>query len=90
MTLISHNSYDTVPYLNRAHSRTHPDRAAALAILLGLEPPPVARCRVLELGCANGRNLLPMPRCCPKASSSAWISRPVRSPTARRPSLSLA
>jgi methyltransferase-like protein/cyclopropane fatty-acyl-phospholipid synthase-like methyltransferase len=53
-------SYDDIPYLNRAHSATHPDRLATLAHLLGLEPPPVEHCRVLELGCANGHNLLPM------------------------------
>ena len=65
--MIPHNSYDQVPYLNRAHSSTHPDRAAALALLLGLDPPPLAHCRVLELGCANGRNLLPMAGLLPDA-----------------------
>jgi methyltransferase-like protein len=54
------NSYDQVPYLNRAHAHTHPDRLAMLATLLGQEPASLDRCRVLELGCANGRNLLPM------------------------------
>jgi methyltransferase-like protein/SAM-dependent methyltransferase len=33
---------------------------AVMATLLGLDPPPLAACRVLELGCANGHNLLPM------------------------------
>ena len=53
-------SYDQVPYLNRTHVRTHPDRMATMATLLGLEPPRLETCRVLELGCANGHNLLPM------------------------------
>ncbi len=57
---IAPNSYDQVPYLNRTHVRTHPDRMATMATLLGLQPPPLATCRVLELGCANGHNLLPM------------------------------
>ena len=61
------NTYDQVPYLNRAHTHTHPDRLAALATLLGLEPPCLERCRVLELGCANGRNLLPMALALPAA-----------------------
>ena len=61
------NSYDQVPYLNRAHSHTHPDRLATLATLLGLEPPALEACRVLELGCANGRNLLPMAALLPGA-----------------------
>jgi methyltransferase-like protein/2-polyprenyl-3-methyl-5-hydroxy-6-metoxy-1,4-benzoquinol methylase len=57
---IAQYSYDQVPYLNRTHVRTHPDRLAAMATLLGLSAPPVEGCRVLELGCANGHNLLPM------------------------------
>src|SRR5258706_7910085 len=61
------NSYDAVPYLNRAHSHTHPNRMATLATLLGLEPPCLDTCRVLELGCANGRNLLPMAASLPGA-----------------------
>jgi SAM-dependent methyltransferase len=31
-----------------------------VAILAGLSPAPVERCRVLELGCARGGNLIPM------------------------------
>jgi hypothetical protein len=54
------SSQDPVPSLNRTHVRTHPDRLAATAALLGMRPAPVEGCRVLELGCANGRNLLPM------------------------------
>jgi len=33
---------------------------ATQARLYGLNPPPIRRCRVLELGCADGGNLLPM------------------------------
>src|SRR5258705_910972 len=62
-----HNSYDRVPYPTRANTPTPPDRAAALATLLGLDPPPLEHCRVLELGCANGRNLLPMAAALPGA-----------------------
>jgi len=53
-------SYDTVPYESHPFSQSHPDRLATVATLLGLQPPPVARCRVLELGCASGGNLIPM------------------------------
>jgi methyltransferase-like protein/ubiquinone/menaquinone biosynthesis C-methylase UbiE len=31
-----------------------------VANLFGLQPPPVGQCRVLELGCASGGNLIPM------------------------------
>jgi SAM-dependent methyltransferase/methyltransferase-like protein len=61
------NSYDQIPYLNRSHSDTHPDRLATLATLLGQEPACLDRCRVLELGCANGRNLLPIAMALPGA-----------------------
>jgi SAM-dependent methyltransferase len=53
-------SYDELPYTNYAFAQTHPDRIAALATLFGVEPPPVASCRVLELGCAAAGNLVPM------------------------------
>lgn len=53
-------SYDDVPYESSSFPQTHPDRLAALARLFGLDPAPVDRCRVLELGCAMGANLVPM------------------------------
>src|SRR5439155_909713 len=52
--------YDEVPYESRAFTETHPDRLATVATLFGLKPPPVEKCRVLELGCADGTNLIPM------------------------------
>jgi SAM-dependent methyltransferase len=39
---------------------THPDRLAAVATLHGMPPAPVTRCRVLEIGCGDGWNLIPM------------------------------
>ena len=54
------NPYDEVPYPNYAYSYTHPDTLATLATLLSLSPAPVDHCRVLELGCASGGNLIPM------------------------------
>jgi methyltransferase-like protein len=53
-------SYDEMPYSNNPFYHSHPDRLATVATLFGLGPPPVAHCRVLELGCAAGGNLLPM------------------------------
>jgi methyltransferase-like protein/protein-L-isoaspartate O-methyltransferase len=53
-------SYDEVPYESYPFSQTHPDRLATVATLLGLKPAPLDRCRVLELGCASGGNLIPM------------------------------
>jgi methyltransferase-like protein/2-polyprenyl-3-methyl-5-hydroxy-6-metoxy-1,4-benzoquinol methylase len=53
-------SYDDIPYGAATHPTTHPDRLATIATLFGATPPPVAKGRVLELGCARGMNLLPM------------------------------
>ncbi len=52
--------YDQVLYPNSPFPQTHPDRLATLALLFGMEPVPVDRCRVLELGCGDGENLIPM------------------------------
>ncbi len=59
------NSYDDVPYESLPFAQTHPSRLATVATLFGLTPPPVARCRVLELGCAAGGNLVPMAEALP-------------------------
>jgi methyltransferase-like protein len=53
-------SYDEMPYSNNPFYHTHPDCLATVATLFGMAPPPVPRCRVLELGCAAGGNLIPM------------------------------
>ena len=47
---------------------THPDRMATMAVLHGMKPPAVDRCRVLELGCTDGGNLLAMAQTMPGAS----------------------
>jgi len=52
--------YDEVLYPNSPFAQTHPDRLATLAILFGMDPAPLPRCRVLEVGCGNGENLIPM------------------------------
>jgi methyltransferase-like protein len=54
------NRYDEVPYDSHPRYATHPDCMATLATLLGMKPAPPRRCRVLELGCASGDNLLPL------------------------------
>jgi SAM-dependent methyltransferase len=53
-------SYEEVPYEGRSIPHTHPCHLAMVARLCGYEPLPPVRCRVLELGCAIGTNLLPM------------------------------
>jgi methyltransferase-like protein/trans-aconitate methyltransferase len=51
-------SYDVMPYPSKFFLQTHPDRLATLATLFGMNPAKVETCRVLELGCGNGSNLI--------------------------------
>jgi len=52
--------YDAIPYAALPHPLTHPDRLATVATFLGFDAPSPARCRVLEVGCNEGANLIPM------------------------------
>ncbi len=52
--------YDEVPYPSAIYLQTHPDRLATAATLFGMRPARVERCRVLELGCGDGTNLITM------------------------------
>lgn len=51
-------SYDTFPYPSKFFLQTHPDRLATAGTLYGMRPAAVENCRVLELGCGNGSNLI--------------------------------
>lgn len=53
-------SYDIVPYPSHPFRQTHPERLGAVGHLFGLDPAPIEQCRVLEIGCAAGGNLIPM------------------------------
>jgi methyltransferase-like protein/SAM-dependent methyltransferase len=51
-------SYDAIPYPSIPFPETHPNRLSAIARIFGLEAPDPASCRVLELGCSMGGNLI--------------------------------
>lgn len=57
---ISINPYDEVPFPSQPLTHSLPDRLGAVGRLFGLQAPPAERCRVLELGCATGGNIIPM------------------------------
>ncbi len=61
-------SYDELPYLVRSYVQSSPDRLATLARLHGLRAPDVAACRVLELGCAAGGNIIPLAQTLPRST----------------------
>ena len=54
------SDYEELPYTNNAFPSSHPMTLATVASIHGLVPPRLDRCRVLELGCGRGGNLLPM------------------------------
>jgi methyltransferase-like protein/ubiquinone/menaquinone biosynthesis C-methylase UbiE len=58
MNLSTQETYEDVPYPSYMHSQTHPDRLAVMAKLFGMNPAPLQKCRVLELGCGDGGGLI--------------------------------
>lgn len=53
------NSYDETPYQSYPYTQSRPEKLATLATLFGMTPPDFETARVLELGCAEGGNLIP-------------------------------
>ncbi|MEX0725094.1 MAG: class I SAM-dependent methyltransferase [Planctomycetaceae bacterium] len=62
------NSYDVTPYPRHAFPQTHPDTLATVATLFGMSPAPIEKCRVLEIGCGSGGNLMPMAEQLPEST----------------------
>ncbi len=60
--------YDVVPYPGTSDPDTHVRHLEGLATLSGMLPAPATECRVLELGCASGRNLIPQAMDLPKST----------------------
>jgi len=61
------NPYDLIPYQSHPYPLTHPGHMASIAILFGLSPAALEQCRVLEIGCASGENLIPLAASFPNA-----------------------
>ncbi len=63
----NYRAYQEMPYEGCAHGDTDPARIWTIATLRGLTPPDPRTARVLEIGCARGRNLIPMAARLPEA-----------------------
>lgn len=66
-TAANPTSYDLLPYPSASFPQSHPLRLAAMGRLFGINAVPPSTARVLELGCADGANLLPMADVLPNA-----------------------
>lgn len=53
------NSYDETPYKSYPYAQSRPEKLASLGLLFGMTPPDIETARVLELGCAEGGNIIP-------------------------------
>ena len=56
--MASEFAYDAVAYPSFVFPHIRPDRLGAIAMLHGVNVPPIDNCRVLELGCGDGANLI--------------------------------
>jgi 2-polyprenyl-3-methyl-5-hydroxy-6-metoxy-1,4-benzoquinol methylase len=61
------DTYDEVPYPGGTYRNTHPCHLAMVARMCGITPTPPRHCRVLELGCSMGANLIPMAQDLPQS-----------------------
>jgi len=52
--------YDKVRYPSRCYEATHPGRLGAIAKMFGMRPREVRHSRVLEIGCGEGGNIIPL------------------------------
>jgi SAM-dependent methyltransferase len=66
------NAYDEFDYPGFSFINTHPDQLAVMAALHGLSPAPVESCRVLEIACGEGANLIPMAHAFPRAEFTGF------------------
>ena len=53
-------AYDEIPYPSAPYPYSHCDHLAIVARLFGIQAADVRQCRVVEVGCADGANLIPM------------------------------
>src|SRR5215831_7041020 len=54
------SAYNEIAYGGYPIQQSHPDRLATQGTLWGMDPAPLSHCSVLELGCGDGANLIPM------------------------------
>ncbi len=61
-------AYDAVDYDCTAYPQSHPDRLRTVARMFGVDAPALTSARVLEVGCGDGSNLIPVADAFPGAT----------------------
>jgi SAM-dependent methyltransferase len=51
-------AYDAVEYPSSAFPAAHPSHLNAVALMFGMDPAPVERCHMLEVGCGEGTHVI--------------------------------
>ncbi|MGH8852417.1 MAG: hypothetical protein ACREYD_15615 [Casimicrobiaceae bacterium] len=74
--------YDDFPYRSQPLPQTHPDHLATVGAQFGFDAADVGRCRLLEIGCAAGGNLIPLAASLPDSTFVGIDLSPVQ-PLAR-------
>jgi methyltransferase-like protein/tRNA1(Val) A37 N6-methylase TrmN6 len=65
--ITTNNTYDEIPYQSYPYAQSSPEHLRTFGVLFGMNPPPIETARVLELGCAEGGNIIPHAAFYPKA-----------------------
>lgn len=65
---VAPSTYEDVPYPGGPYPQSHPQHLATCAALFGIEPVDIHQARILELGGADGSNLIPMATQLPEAT----------------------
>ncbi len=78
------DDYDDVAYTSAPEPSRHPERLATLGTLHGIAVAPLAACRVLELACGDGANLVSIASTLPAATFVGFDFAPAPIARARR------
>jgi SAM-dependent methyltransferase len=68
VSAVSETIYDAVAYPSHPFRQTHPQRLSVAAALMGASYAPMERARVLEIGCGEGGNIIPLALSHPEAT----------------------
>src|SRR3954453_6152435 len=69
-------AYEEIAYVGAPNPNSHPERLGVVASLLGIDVARPSKARVLEIGCGDGANVIPMAAAAPDARFVAFDFAP--------------